>query len=82
MSTVQDWFVGEDYLQRELSFDSFMEAIQFINEVARLSEEMNHHPDLCIHDYRYVTVRLTTHDSGTITHLDINLANKINRLIM
>lgn len=42
------------------------------------SEQLNHHPDIAVHDYNRVTVTSTTHDSGGITGHDLRLAAAIN----
>jgi len=57
-----------------------MQAIRFLNQVARLAESMNHHPDISIR-YNRVGLSLTTHDEGGLTIKDFKLAGKINDLI-
>lgn len=58
---------------------SFPAAIAFINAVAVLAEEANHHPE--IHNsYNHVTLHLTTHDAGGLTKKDITLAQRIDAL--
>lgn len=44
------------------SFGSFVEAIDFVNQVADLAEQANHHPDIHLHDYNKVTITLSTHE--------------------
>jgi 4a-hydroxytetrahydrobiopterin dehydratase len=60
-------------------FNDFLEAMQFVNQVARSAEGMNHHPDISIH-YNKVRLSLTTHDEGGLTERDFRLARKIDRL--
>ena len=81
MNTVRDWYEINDHLQRELSFDSFMDAIQFINEVAVICEEMNHHPDIELFAFRKLRIKLRTHDMNRISEKDYEQARKINQLI-
>lgn len=64
---------------RRFRFPSFKEAITFVNQVAELAEEANHHPDILI-NYNRVTLTLTTHDEGGLTRRDFALATKINQL--
>lgn len=59
-------------------FDSFAEAMLFVNDVAALAEEANHHPNLGVY-YRRVVIELTTHSSGGISKKDFALAQKIER---
>ena len=56
-----------------------MEAMRFVNRVARLAEGMNHHPDISIH-YNRVRLSLMTHDEHGLTWKDFRLARKIDRL--
>lgn len=83
MNTVhrpEGWSNVNDALQRTCTFDSFTDAIAFVNDVARLAESQNHHPDITI-TYRKVALTLTTHDAGGITEKDFVLAVSINALM-
>jgi 4a-hydroxytetrahydrobiopterin dehydratase len=44
-----------------------------------VAERMNHHPEWS-NVYNRVTVRLTTHDAGGLTHLDFALAQAMDSL--
>ena len=67
-------------IERELKFRTFADAMRFVNQVAELAENANHHPDI---DIRYTTVQLslTSHDSGGLTQRDIRLAKRIEQLL-
>jgi 4a-hydroxytetrahydrobiopterin dehydratase len=56
----------------------FMTAIHFINQIAQIAEDKNHHPDIHLTDYRKLRVELTTHDVGGLTEDDFIEAGKIN----
>ena len=66
-------------ISRTFVFDDFMQGIRFLNQVARLAEGMNHHPDISIR-YNKIGLSLTTHDEGGLTIKDFKLAQKFNRL--
>ena len=57
----------------------FAEALAYVNEVGRLAEEANHHPDIDIR-WNVVTLRLSTHSAGGLTRADLDLARKIDAL--
>jgi 4a-hydroxytetrahydrobiopterin dehydratase len=57
----------------------FPAALTYVGAVGRLAEEADHHPDIDIR-YNRVTLALTTHDSGGITQLDLDLAERIGAL--
>jgi 4a-hydroxytetrahydrobiopterin dehydratase len=69
------WSEVDGALEREFRFDGFPEAIAFVNRVAELAEEANHHPDIAIH-YKTVVLRWSTHSAGGITDKDSELAAK------
>ncbi|MDQ1441177.1 MAG: 4a-hydroxytetrahydrobiopterin dehydratase, partial [Acidimicrobiaceae bacterium] len=57
----------------------FGEAMQFVNAVALLAEGANHHPDIAI-SWNRVTLRVTTHDAGGLSRMDMDLAAAIDDL--
>jgi 4a-hydroxytetrahydrobiopterin dehydratase len=70
------WSLREGKLTRDWEFADFLEAISFVNKVAHLAEEANHHPDI---DIRYNKVRLAliSHDANGITSRDLAMVRKI-----
>ena len=67
----------DNALKAEFRFKNFITAIAFINEVAEVAEQMNHHPEWS-NIYNKVAISLTTHDSGnTVTQKDYDLAEAI-----
>ena len=69
---------------------NFAEALQFVNRVGAVAEGMNHHPDILMHDYKKVTLTLSTHEAKTadgqkasgVTRLDFELAEKVDQILM
>lgn len=74
--TPEGWSEAEGALERRFQFSSFAEALAFVNRVGAAAEEADHHPDLTIHDYKFVTLRWRTHSAGAITELDRELARR------
>lgn len=80
LSDHPDWSVtktGE--LERTFEFPKFLAGIAFVQQVAAVAEEHDHHPDLDIR-YTKITVRLFTHDSKALTARDVKLAAECDRL--
>jgi 4a-hydroxytetrahydrobiopterin dehydratase len=75
VSVLNEWDEVDGALQREFELPSFREAIAFVNRVAELAEQENHHPDIAV-SYRTVTLRWTTHSAGGITERDRELAGR------
>ena len=63
-------------LTKTFAFDRFADGIRFIDRLARIADDMNHHPDIDVR-YTKVTIMLSTHDAGGITQADLRLAEKI-----
>ena len=74
------WVVADGALEREFRFADFAEALAFVNRVAELAEEADHHPDIEIH-WNRVRLRWWTHVTGTITDRDHELAERVNELV-
>jgi 4a-hydroxytetrahydrobiopterin dehydratase len=69
----------EHALTRVFRFETFMQSIAFVNNIARLAEEQNHHPTIQI-AFKIVTLTLTTFSAKAVTEQDFMLATKINQL--
>ena len=74
------WRFADNSFTCSIQFNTYMDGIAFVNRVADLAEAANHHPDLVV-KWRKVDLSLTTHDAGGVTHLDIDLAERIEELI-
>lgn len=79
LAKVKGWKLRGNKISRLYVFEDFMQGLQFINQIARLAEAMNHHPDIDVR-YNKVKLTLTTHDEGGLTMKDFRLAEKINRV--
>ena len=64
---------------RTFTFADFNEAFGFMTRVALLADKQDHHPEWS-NVYNRVTIELTTHDAGGLTHRDTRLAKAIDKL--
>jgi len=76
---VNNWEIKDNKLFRRYEFDTFLDAIDFINQVAKIAEEMDHHP-LIRNVYNTLEFELWSHDQNSITDRDYSLANEIESL--
>jgi 4a-hydroxytetrahydrobiopterin dehydratase len=74
-----DWQREGDELVKTEILKDFAAALAFVNEVGALAEGRNHHPDISI-SWNKVTLRLSTHSAGGLTHLDVDLAKAVDAL--
>ena len=71
------WKRSGNALTKDFRFSSFRDAIVFVNRVASLADDLDHHPDI---DIRYTTVSLllTTHNVDGLTAKDVKLAESVD----
>jgi len=67
------WSGDTKALKRSIEFADFATAVEFVSRLAPFADEMDHHPDLRL-SWRRVEVELSTHSSGGVTGLDLQLA--------
>lgn len=79
LEALPGWTRADDALVRDFTFADFGGAFAFMTRVALHAEKTDHHPDWR-NVWRRVEVRLTTHDAGGITALDVALAHQMTRL--
>ena len=79
---IAQWQIGDDgkLIAKTFRLDDFQSAIVFVNQVAKISEELNHPPDIFIHSYNNVTISLTTHSVGGLSENDFIAAANIDSL--
>lgn len=75
-----DWEVIEEKkIRHEFKFKDFVEAMEFVNKVAKLAEEESHHPNIHIY-YNRVVIDLTTHNIKGFSENDFIMAAKMEDL--
>lgn len=67
-------------LKKEFVYNSFVEALAFVNTVGQIAEEQGHHPDIYMHDYKKVTITTYSHDVKAITDRDHVLTQAIDSI--
>ncbi len=76
-----NWSLSDDGINRWISRDVSTDIGGIVNHIWDLAEDANHHPDMVV-GYKGISVKLMTHDKNAITDKDINLAHKIENLIL
>lgn len=77
----KEWMIVDEahLLTKHFPFKNFVETMKFVNEVARIAEEEQHHPDMTV-TYGGVTIELMTHAIGGLSENDFILAAKIDEI--
>jgi len=75
LSALPQWQRAGEIISRTFVFKDFPAAMNFVNVVAELAEQAQHHPDIDVR-WNKVTLALTTHDAGGLTEKDFALARQ------
>jgi 4a-hydroxytetrahydrobiopterin dehydratase len=77
LTTMYGWHVERDEIKKTYEFKTFIEALSFVNRVARIAEAEDHHPGIHI-SHTKVILTLTTHSEGGLTEKDFAVARIID----
>jgi 4a-hydroxytetrahydrobiopterin dehydratase len=78
-NTLPQWDLVAGKLHRDLVFADFVEAFAFMTKVALVAQAMDHHPEWT-NVWNRVSIDLITHDTGGLSSLDVQLAQRIDGL--
>ncbi|MFD0638589.1 4a-hydroxytetrahydrobiopterin dehydratase [Catenulispora yoronensis] len=81
LADLPEWSGGAEALTRTFTATDFLAGIALVDRVAAAAEDLDHHPDIDIR-WRTLRFRLSTHSAGGVTDLDVELAHKIEALIL
>lgn len=76
------WELADDRksIRRSFVCRNFKAAVQYINHVAEVAEreDIQHHPDVHLTNYRNIEIVLFTHAAGGLTLYDFKLARAVD----
>ena len=81
LASLPNWEVRDGWLRCKYKTPGFTHTMMLANTIGYLAEAAWHHPDLEL-GYAQVVVRLQTHKAGGITMHDIELATKIDEVVL
>ena len=73
------WNEINSTITKTFEFNSYLDGIDFVNEVANLAEQENHHPDINF-GWGYCKVKIFTHAIKGLAESDFILAAKIDKI--
>ncbi|MEO8401914.1 MAG: 4a-hydroxytetrahydrobiopterin dehydratase [Gammaproteobacteria bacterium] len=81
LSQIPGWEIksGKKMITRRFEFKNFYKTMAFVNAVAWISNQENHHPDMMV-GYNYCEVNYTTHALDGLSENDFICAAKVNAL--
>ena len=81
LETITDWSFENNTIKKEFKFDTYMNSIAFINQLAERSEKNNHHPDMYV-GWCKVNIAFTSHDLGGVTEACITMAKAADEIFL
>jgi 4a-hydroxytetrahydrobiopterin dehydratase len=81
LEQIKNWQVSNDgkSISKRFTFKGFYKTIGFVNAIAWIANQENHHPDLRV-GYNYCEVEYTTHAIKGLTKNDFICAAKVDAL--
>ena len=81
---VDGWDVNKNeketyFLEKNFNFKNFVESQSFVDNVGKISENENHHPDITF-GWGYAKILITTHAIQGLSENDFILAAKIDQI--
>ena len=78
---IKQWQVSADNkkIHRRFEFKGFYKTMAFVNAVAWIANQENHHPDMEV-GYNYCVINYTTHAVDGLTQNDFICAAKVDLL--
>ena len=80
-TNLPSWKLEDRWIRRTYKTSGWKGTLMVINTVGHLAEAAWHHPDITA-SYAWVEVRLITHTAKGITAKDLELAKKIEEVVL
>jgi 4a-hydroxytetrahydrobiopterin dehydratase len=80
ISDLNGWEFKNNAIHKIFIFESYLNSIAFINRLAEIAEEKNHHPDMVV-GWCKIDVAFTSHDQGGVTTACIDMAKKAESVL-
>lgn len=83
LTQLQGWQIDSTQpggaLRKDFTLRDFHQTMSFVNAVAWIANEQDHHPDLAV-SYKHCTIRWSTHSVGGLSINDFICAARVDAL--
>lgn len=79
LKKLNDWSLNDTIISKTFTFKNFYHTMAFVNAVAFIANQENHHPDMEV-SYNRCTICFTTHAIKGLSENDFICAAKIDAL--
>ncbi|HEV2292858.1 MAG TPA: 4a-hydroxytetrahydrobiopterin dehydratase [Tepidisphaeraceae bacterium] len=80
LKSLSGWELAGKEIRKTYHFTNYHETMAFVNAVAWIAHQTNHHPDLEV-GYNKCVVRYSTHSVGGLSENDFDAAAKVEGLL-
>ena len=80
LKSLNNWNHGGGQISRTFSFKNHYETMAFVNAVAWVSHQQDHHPDMTV-GYNKCAIKYSTHSVGGLSENDFICAAKVDQLM-
>jgi len=80
ISDLNGWEFKNNAIHKIFIFESYLNSIAFVNRLAEIAEENNHHPDMVV-GWCKIDVAFTSHDQGGVSTACIDMAKKAESVL-
>ena len=81
LTNIKNWHFENNTIKKEFNFQTYMDSIAFINQLAGISEKNNHHPDMYV-GWCKIKLTFTSHDFGGVTKACITMAKAADEIFL
>jgi 4a-hydroxytetrahydrobiopterin dehydratase len=74
-----NWKEVSGKLAKTFYFKNYKEVMSFTNEVMKIADKQNHHPDMTVH-YDNVKLSITDHEKGKISDKCHKFVNEVDKI--
>ena len=79
LQQLDGWQLQAKQIRKQFTFKNFHQTMAFVNAVAWVSHQEDHHPDMIV-GYNHCDITFTTHAIGGLSENDFICAAKIDKL--
>jgi len=84
LAQLQGWTLNGDgsdvAIEKTFHFANYFQTLAFVNALAWIAHQQDHHPSLQV-EYARCVVRWNTHDAGGLTETDFDCAQRADALV-
>lgn len=82
LAQLEGWHLTHEgtRIRKNWGVSNFLAGLDFFGRVAEVAEDMQHHPDLHLENYKDAWIEIWTHTVGGLTEADFTLASRIDEM--